>query len=52
MSAYQKRAPDLIIDGDKPSCSCWEMNSEPLEEQPVLLTAEPLLAILHSALTP
>ena len=24
-------------------CGCWELNSEPLEEQPVLLTTEPSL---------
>ena len=41
MPAGQKRAPDLIIDGCEPPCGCWEMNSWPLEEQPVLLTAEP-----------
>jgi hypothetical protein len=27
--------------GCEPPCSCWELNSEPLEEQPVLLTTEP-----------
>ena len=40
-SADQKRAPDLIIDAYERSCGCWELNSSPLEEQPVLLTAEP-----------
>ena len=39
----QKRAPDLIIGGCEPPCGCWELNSGPLEEQPVLLTAEPSL---------
>jgi hypothetical protein len=24
-------------------CGCWELNSGPLEEQPVLFTAEPFL---------
>jgi hypothetical protein len=24
-------------------CGCWELNLSPLEEQPVLLTAEPSL---------
>jgi hypothetical protein len=24
-------------------CGCWGLNSEPLEEQPVLLTTEPSL---------
>ena len=27
-------------DGCEPSCGCWELNSGPLEEQSVLLTAE------------
>ena len=31
---------DLIIDGCETPCGCWELNSEPLEEQPVLLTSE------------
>ena len=43
MAAGQKRAPDLIIDGCEPPCGCWELNSRPLEEQKVLLTAEPSL---------
>ena len=41
--AGQKRAPDLIIGGYEPPCGCWELNSGPLEEQPVLLTSEPSL---------
>jgi hypothetical protein len=41
--AGQKRAPDLIIDGCEPPCDYWEFNSGPLEQQPVLLTTEPLL---------
>jgi len=32
-----------IPDGCKPPCGCWELNSGPLEEQSVLLTAEPSL---------
>ena len=40
----QMRAPDLIIDGYKPPCGCWELNSRPLEVHPVvLLTTEPSL---------
>ncbi|EDL97573.1 rCG27816 [Rattus norvegicus] len=31
MSAQQKRAPGLIIDGCKPPSGCWELNSGPLE---------------------
>jgi hypothetical protein len=34
---------DLITDGCEPSCSCWDLNSGPLEEKPVFLTAEPSL---------
>ncbi|XP_052570146.1 L-seryl-tRNA(Sec) kinase isoform X2 [Peromyscus californicus insignis] len=37
----QKRAPDLIAGGCEPPCGFWELNSGPLEEQPVLLTTEP-----------
>ena len=36
-----QRAPDLITDGCGPPCGCWELNSGPWEEQPVLLTTEP-----------
>jgi hypothetical protein len=43
LQTHQKRASDPIIDGCKPPCGCWELNSGPLEEQPVLLTAEPSL---------
>jgi hypothetical protein len=39
----QKRAPDLIIEGYELPCGCWKLNSEPLEEQSVLLTTEPSL---------
>jgi hypothetical protein len=38
---HQKRASDSITDGCEAPCGCWELNSEPLEEQTVLLTAEP-----------
>ena len=27
MSTHQKKAPDLITDGYKPPCGCWELNS-------------------------
>ena len=43
MFACQNRAPDLIIDDCEPPCGGWELNSGPLEEQPVLLTSEPSL---------
>ena len=45
-----ERAPDLITDGCEPPCSCWELNSGPLEEQSVLLTSfnvPPLLSKGH-----
>jgi hypothetical protein len=41
--ACQKRAPDPFINGCGPPCGCWELNSGPLEEQPVLLIAGPPL---------
>jgi hypothetical protein len=43
LQAHQKRASDLITDGCEPPYGCWELNSGPLEEQSVLLTAEPSL---------
>ncbi|CAO2602305.1 hypothetical protein LEMLEM_LOCUS11148 [Lemmus lemmus] len=30
-------------DGCEPPCGCWELNSGPLEKQPVLLTTESFL---------
>ena len=39
----QKGASDLITDGCEPPRGCWDLNSQPLEEQSVLLTAEPSL---------
>jgi hypothetical protein len=41
--ACQKRASDPITDGCEPPGRCQELNSGPLEEQPVLLTTEPSL---------
>jgi hypothetical protein len=38
-----KRASDPITDGCEPPCGFWELNLGLLEEQPVLLTAEPSL---------
>jgi hypothetical protein len=43
LHTHQKRASDSITDGCEPPCSCWELNSGPLEEQSVLLTTEPSL---------
>jgi hypothetical protein len=42
LSSDQKTASDPIT-GCEPLCGCWELNSGPLEEQSVLLTAEPSL---------
>jgi hypothetical protein len=41
LDTHQKRELDPIIGDCEPPCGCWELNSEPLEEQSVLLTAEP-----------
>jgi hypothetical protein len=40
---HQKKALDLIMDGCEPPSGCWDLNSEPSEEQSVLLTTEPSL---------
>jgi hypothetical protein len=34
---------DLIMDGCKPPCGCWDLNSGPSEEQSVFFTSEPSL---------
>jgi hypothetical protein len=41
LQTLQKRASDFITDGYEPPCGCWDLNLGPLEEQSVLLTAEP-----------
>jgi hypothetical protein len=38
---HQKRASDLITGGCDPPCGRWDLNSEPLGEQSVLLPTEP-----------
>jgi hypothetical protein len=43
MAANQKRTSDPSINGCELPCCCWELNSEPLEEQPVILTFDPSL---------
>jgi hypothetical protein len=43
LQTHQKRASDPITDGCEPPCGCWELNSGPLEEQSMLLPAEPSL---------
>jgi len=48
LQTHQKRASDPITDGCEPPCGCWELNSGPLEEQSVLLTAEPSLQPINS----
>ena len=40
---HQKRALDPFANGCEPPCGCWSLNSGPLEERSVLLTAEPSL---------
>ena len=37
-AAYQKRASEFIINNYNLPCGCLELNSGPLEEQPVPLT--------------
>jgi len=49
---HQTRASDPITDGCEPPCGCWELNSGPLEEQSVLLTAEPSLQPTYSVFLP
>ena len=39
-----------VKDSCEPPCGCWELNLCPLEEQPVLLTAEPSLPPQDSSL--
>jgi hypothetical protein len=48
LHTHQKRALDPITDGCESPCGCWELTSGPLEEQSVLLTAEPPLQPLDS----
>lgn len=43
MEAADSLEPELT-DGREPLSVCWELNLVPLEEPPVLLTAEPLPA--------
>lgn len=39
--ACQTRPSDPLIDGCEPTCGCWELNSGPLEEQPVSRISNP-----------
>ena len=43
LQTHQKRASDLITDGCETPCGSWELNSGPLPDQTVFLTAEPSL---------
>jgi hypothetical protein len=44
LQTHQKRTAYPTTDGCEPPCGCWELNnSGPLEEQSLLLTAEPSL---------
>lgn len=43
MTLLHKRTSDPTTGGFEPSCGYWELNSRPLEEQPVLITAAPSL---------
>jgi hypothetical protein len=36
-----RRTGTGVVNGCEPVCGCWELNPGPLQEQPVLLTAEP-----------
>ena len=47
---HQKRASDPVTDGSESPCGCWDLNPGPLEEQSVLLTAEPSLQPLNRIL--
>jgi hypothetical protein len=53
-SALQKRVSYPVIDGHETPCGFWELNSGPLEEQPILLTDEPSLqgAFLYTLAPP
>ena len=48
LQTHQKRASDPITDGHEPPCGCWELNSEPLEEQSMLLITDPFLRDKHT----
>lgn len=44
---HQIETPDLITEDYELPCGNWELNSNPLEEHPVLLTSEPPPQPLH-----
>ena len=43
LQTHHKKVSDPHKVGCEPPHGCWELNSGPLEEQPVLLTAKPSL---------
>jgi hypothetical protein len=45
LQTHQKRASDAITNDCEPPGGCWELNSGSLEEQSMLLTAEPALLL-------
>lgn len=42
----------LLIDSCEPSYQCWELNFRHLEEQPVVLAAEPSLQLTYLSFGP
>jgi hypothetical protein len=47
---HTRRGHRIITDGCEPPFACWELNSGPLEEQPVLLNTEPRMSPALEAL--
>jgi hypothetical protein len=47
LSSELKTAMDLNTDLCEPPCGYWELNSGPVDERSVLLTAEPSLQPIH-----
>jgi hypothetical protein len=41
VAVFRRGHQIFVMDGCEPPCGCWDLNSGPLEEQLVLLTAEP-----------
>ena len=39
-SSVSEDSYSVLTDGCEPPCGCWDLNSGPLEEQSVLLSAE------------
>jgi len=49
LRGQKRRHGTGAINGCEPVCGCWELNSGPLVEQSVLVTAEPSLWLLSSS---